>query len=240
MLIVDFDGVVCDALAECALVTWLGGHRDRPWSPGRTELRRVPPSFVRRFRMIRDYARTLDHFVLAHLPDAQWIRERRDFERIFRALPRDYVRDFTAAASAARRRIREEEPDFWLGMHTLYPGISALLERHSGRVAVVTAKDEESVRDILRRHGLEHTVTEVVGECADKAGAVRDLCARRRIRPAQAVFVDDSLTNVRRVAAVGVRARWATWGYHTPEDLRDGAHPDIHPLDLAEVPDLVV
>jgi phosphoglycolate phosphatase-like HAD superfamily hydrolase len=238
VLVVDFDGVVCDALAECALITWLGAHQGRPWSSGRTQFRRVPQPFIRRFRVIRDYSRTLDHFVLAHLPYTQWINGQRGFERIFHSLPESYVGRFTATASAARARLRDEEPEFWLDMHTLYPGMSLLLQRHAGATAIVTAKDEESVRGILHRHSLEHVVTDVIGECSDKPRAVRDLCLRHRIPPPQATFIDDNLTNVRCVSEVGVRALWATWGYHTPEDLVNGARPGIRPLALSGVPGL--
>ncbi|MDF5756963.1 HAD family hydrolase [Spongiactinospora sp. TRM90649] len=219
MLVVDFDGVVCDALAECALVTWLGAEGVARWNSGAGVLRRVPASFVRRFRKVRDYSRVLDHFVVAHLPYADWVRGRKDFDRIFRTLPAGYVSDFTRAASAARGRLRTEEPDFWLGLHTLYPGIAPLLLGQAGKTMIVTAKDERSVWDILRRHGLDGTVAEVIGECGQKAIAVRDLCRRHGISPADTTFIDDNLANVRGVAAVGVRAMWAEWGYHTPEDM---------------------
>lgn len=240
MLVVDFDGVVCDALQECALITWLGANDDRGRASGQVQLKRVPTAFVRHFRKIRDYSRTLDHFALAHLPYTRWIKGQRDFERIFRSLPEAYVSRFTAQATTARTRLREEEPDFWLGMHTLYPGIARMLERHAGTTAIVTAKDEGSVRDILRRHRLEHTVTEVIGECASKAEAIRDLCARHRIPPARATFIDDNLTNARKVSAVGVHTLWATWGYHTPEDLANAHRSEVRPIDLAAVPELSV
>ncbi len=235
MLAIDFDGVVCDALAECALVTWLGSDGRRSWTSGSTELRRMPRGFVQRFRHVRDYARVLDHFVLAHVPYAAWLSGQKDFDRVFGSLPDGYVRRFTSAAGAARTTIRRDEPEFWLGMHTLYPGVADLLRRHAGRTAIVTAKDEDSVRAILRRHDLEHTVLEVVGECARKAEAVRDLCTRHGVDPARATFVDDNLTNVRRVGAVGVRTLWATWGYQTPDDRAAADRYGVRRLGLSEL-----
>jgi phosphoglycolate phosphatase-like HAD superfamily hydrolase len=256
MLVIDFDGVVCDALVECALVTWLGdpgslgarrngagagsaGRRapDR-WRPGSTQARRLPRPFLGRFRTVRDYSRTLDHFVVAHLPYADWLRGQCEFDRIFGSLPPDYVGEFTEAASTARRRIRTDEPDFWLGLHTVYPGVGGLLERHAPTTAIVTAKDEASVWDILRWHGLDHTVSQVIGECGRKDEAVRDLCLRRGVEPRGVAFIDDNLTNVRRVATVGVNALWAGWGYHTPDDLGVADRHDIAPLALTALPGL--
>jgi phosphoglycolate phosphatase-like HAD superfamily hydrolase len=238
MLVIDFDGVVCDALEECALITWLGEAGRRPWTSGSAQHRRLTRRFVGTFRRVRDFSRTLDHFVVAHLPYSEWIRGQRDFDRLFGSLPEAYVDDFTSQASAARRRIRTDEPDFWLGMHTVYPGVGPLLERHAPTTAIVTAKDEASVWDILRWHGLDHTINEVIGECGRKDEAVRDLCVRHSVEPAQASFIDDNLTNVRRVASVGVSAIWARWGYHTPEDVGTARNLGIAPLELATLPTL--
>ncbi len=92
-------------------------------------------------------------------------------------------------ASAARY----EETAFWLGLHELYPPVARLLRENAGSVAVVTAKDAASVRTVLEFHGLGDTVAEVIGECGQKAEAVRDLCERGRIAPAAVTFVDDNL-----------------------------------------------
>ncbi|WP_157253288.1 HAD family hydrolase [Nonomuraea typhae] len=235
LLVADFDGVVADAFEECALITWLGAGGRHPWAPGSARRLKVPTAFLSRFRTVRAYARTLDHFVVAHLPQADQVRGRQDFDRIFHALPEPRVRAFTRAASAARARIRTEEPDYWLGLHTLYPGIAGLLRRHAGAIAIVTAKDEPSVLAILDRYGLEDTVAEVVGECSRKADAVRELCVRHGRTPAEVTFLDDNLPNVRAVAATGARTLWATWGYHTRDDVTEAARDGVARLDLDAV-----
>ncbi len=239
-LVVDFDGVIVDALEECALVTWLGVHPPAAGTPVSAYLDALPDGFARRFARVRDYSRTLDHFLVAHRAAAGNISSQADFDRIFAALTPATVRDFVAAATAARQRCRTEEEPFWLDLHTLYPGVDDLLRRHAGAVAVVTAKDAESVRVILRRRGLGDTVVEVIGECARKDEAVRDLCARHRVPPRDVLFIDDSLTNVRRVAGTGVQTRWATWGYHTPEDVAAARAAPTRPLHLAEVSTITI
>lgn len=239
-LIVDFDGVVVDALEECALVTWLGVHPPVASAPVSAYLPAIPPGFLRRFARVRDFSRTLDHFLVAHRPAADRIAAQAEFDRIFGVLTPATVRSFVAGAGAARQRCRTEEAPFWLDLHTLYPGIDALLERHAGAVAVITAKDAESVWTILRRRGLAHTVVEVIGECGRKDDALRDLCRRYGARPQDVTFVDDNLTNVSRVAATGARHAWATWGYHTPEDVATAARLGIPRISLAEVPTLSV
>ncbi|GAB1643435.1 HAD family hydrolase [Krasilnikovia sp. MM14-A1259] len=239
-LIVDFDGVVCDALVECALVTWLGAHPPAPDVPVSSYAIAMPDGFVRRFAKVRDYARTLHHFLVAHRAAADRLTTQAQFDALYGVIPAATVRSFVAAATAARQRCRVEETAYWLDLHALYPGVEDLLLRHAGAVAVITAKDADSVWTILRRRGLDHTVGEVIGECSRKDEAVAELCARTGTTPQQTVFIDDNLTNVRRVARTGARTYWATWGYHTPEDVAAAAGARVRPLTLAGLPTLNV
>ncbi|MEV7090510.1 HAD family hydrolase [Streptomyces sp. NPDC093085] len=239
LLALDFDGVVCDALDECALVTWLG---DRPHDltlSGPEQLARVPAEFTARFRKVRNYARVLDHFLVAHHPEAEAIGSQAEFDRLFASFPDPRIQRFVAGASDARDWFRNTEPDFWLGLHTLYPGVADLLLRAGVPVVIVTAKDEPSVRAILDRHGLETAVAGVYGECAAKPEAVREACARRGIPLEAATFVDDNLTNVRRVSATGARAWWARWGYQTPEHRAEAARFEVPALELKDLPALL-
>jgi HAD superfamily hydrolase (TIGR01509 family) len=230
--------VICDALTECALVTWLGVHPPSPKTPVSAYTPAMPRGFLERFRTIRDYARTLDHFVTAHRPMAAYLTSQAGFDRLYGSIANVFVADFTAAASAARARCREEEPEFWTGLHTLYPGVERLLRRHAGKVCIVTAKDEESVWRILRHHRVDDTVLEIVGECSRKAEAVRALAARHGVSTAECTFVDDNLTNAIQVAATGARALWATWGYHTPEHAEQAASAGLPRLNLPGLADL--
>ncbi|MER8042200.1 HAD family hydrolase [Streptomyces sp. NPDC094032] len=238
VLALDFDGVIADALEECALVTWLGIHPYDTSIPGPTQLAAVPPEFLERFRRIRDYSRLLDHFVVAHLPEAATVASQADFDRLYEALDPSYVRKFTQTATAARDRLRTQESDFWLDLHTLYPGIDALLRRFGGSVVVVTAKDADSVRAILGRHGLGDTVAEIFGETGAKAEAVQDVSTRWGVPLDRFTFIDDNLTNAVRVGATGAHSRWAQWGYQTPEHRAEAARLAVVPLELAEVASL--
>jgi phosphoglycolate phosphatase-like HAD superfamily hydrolase len=233
-LVLDLDGVVVDALLECALVAWLGVHPARPDRP--ISAQRPPPEFISGFAAIRPYARTLGHFLVAHRSRPGEITSRAAFERKVTETAEEETAAFVAAATAARDRCRREENAWWLRNHTLYPGLAALLLRHTGRVAVITAKDTGSAWAILRHHGLAGAVTEVVGGCARKDLALTRMCPE----PSAVTFVDDSLANVVQVAATGADARWATWGYHTPEDEAVAAALDVPTIDLAGAAALTV
>lgn len=269
MLILDFDGVVCDAFDECLLVAWLGespgdapgvepgvepgelsdhGSGESPgdrtsgsgpvgdaWEGGPPDPDQVPAAFAARFRVVRTFARTLDHFVVAHERGARAIRTQDGFAAAFDALPRARVDRFAHRAGAARAALRRHHTDWWLDLHALYPGIGPLLRARAGDVAIVTAKDRPSVEEILARHGLDACVREVVGDCHDKPAAVRDLCRRHGVGPREALFVDDNLPNVLGVGATDVPVRWATWGYGTDEHRREAHRLRVPALTLDQL-----
>ena len=237
-LVVDFDGVVCDAFEECALVTWLGLHGVDPDLRISSYLRALPTTFLDQFAHVRNFARTLDEFVVAHVLGDERPRTLVRFREIFDELPGEFVRTFLAKANHARQRCRREEPKFWLNLHALYPGIDELLSRHAGEVYVITAKDAPSVWAILRDHRLEHTVKAVYGEASRKDDVMRQLCREHDRELEDATFIDDNLLNVSRVSTTGARAQWAFWGYHTPEDVEQARAANVQALTLDALPAL--
>jgi phosphoglycolate phosphatase-like HAD superfamily hydrolase len=235
MLVLDFDGVICDALEECGLVTWFGLLGQVPSQPGPILLDRVPAAFLERFAHVRNYARLLDHFAVARMPSSAEVRTQAEFDALFASCDQRAILDFVVAATAVRTSLRETDPDFWLGLHTLYDGISELLRRHSGEISVVTAKDDNSVWEILRRHQLDHTVAAVIGECGRKAEAIEDLSRAAGVDIGDVTFIDDNLTNAARVQSVGARVWWAQWGYQIPEHRVAAVRQGIRPLELGEL-----
>jgi phosphoglycolate phosphatase-like HAD superfamily hydrolase len=232
VLVLDFDGVVADAFDECALVAWLGERSGPAGAPGSV---RPPEAFVKRFRHIRPFSRTLDHFVMGHVEGAEAISDQAGFETAFKALDPDRVAGFTAAANAARTRLRERHPDVWVAMHTVFAPVADLIRGSEADVAIVTAKDAASVRAILAPNGLADHVAAIVDECADKADAVARLCEERGIPVEDAVFIDDNLDNVLHVGGTGARVFWAAWGYSTPDQRERAALSEVARIDLTDL-----
>ncbi|WP_026928480.1 HAD family hydrolase [Glycomyces tenuis] len=238
MLVLDFDGVIADAFDECAAVAWLGMRPNERDGAAEDHLGRAPASFAERFRAVRPYCRTLDHFIVAHVPGSTEIADQADFDRRFAEAGEARAAAFAERATAAREAIRRRDPAAWAAMHTLYPGIAELIRGAGAPVAIVTAKDEPSVRAILVAHGLEEGVRAVLGECHDKARELERLCAEAGLDAASSVFIDDNLDNVLRVRSTGARTFWARWGYSTPEQHARAEALGVDALDLADLPGL--
>ena len=235
VLVLDFDGVLCNPDDECRLVTWLAAHPPARSTPISSYLTAVDPGFASRFRRIRGYARLLEHLMVAHQPEAELIQSHADFAAVFESIPASEVAAFTSAASAARNRFRAEEPGCWLGLHPLYPGVAEALRDGTRAVAVATARDAESAWTVLDYHGLRGRVIDVAGDCLDKAGFIASLCEQFDIEAGDVAFADDSIHNVLAVAATGARAYWAMWGHRVPEDLATAREAGTTRLELGEL-----
>lgn len=244
MLALDFDGVIADALTECAAVTWYADG-DEPVEdfspltlPGAVDA--VPGSFLATFEQVRAYSRTLDDFMVALELHGRAPRVDRG---LFEATRRTVGASALAAAAARAERVRAHWRDSqfgpWVGLHEVHPEMRDLLRDTDHTVAVVSAKDPDSITAILAHHGLDSSVAVVIGSCHDKRAALSDLLDRH---PAAAdeglTFVDDCLANVVAVGDLPLAARWARWGYHGPEDVTEAERLGIAGLDLSDLPAL--
>lgn len=216
LLALDFDGVVVDALSECATVTWFSTRTGRPRPPDTLAhaVELVPEKFTDTFARIRPYCRTMADFMVAlHWPDDPV--DATAFTRVRGRLDERML--LAQAATGERRRAhwRRVDPLGWLAAHHVHTPTAKLLTEWRGPTAIVSAKDVDSIAAILNHHHL--TCDHIIGQATDKAAALRAL-TRDGTR---AVFIDDNLDNADRVGTCPqVRSYWAMWGYHTPEDVR--------------------
>ncbi len=115
----------------------------------------------------------------------------------------------------------------------VYPGVAAgLAELHrlGLRLAVVTNKPTKASVSVLTRLGLSHWIDVVVG---GDAGMHRkphpqpllSACEELEVRPAQALMVGDSLTDVLAARAAGLAVVCVPYGYN------EGADPRALPCD---------
>ncbi len=239
MLALDFDGVVCDALGECAAVTWLAGRATSPedW-PLPAAVASVPPPFLTTFASVRAYSRTLADFMVANAVPAGPTIGRAEFRRHRAAAGVARLADQARLAESIRAYWREAQPEQWIGLHTVHAEVAALIRAAPEPVAIVSAKDAESIRAILDAAGLSDDIGAVVGSCRDKPAALAELVADNDGRPV--IFIDDNLDNVLAASSrPGVDGRWAGWGYHGREDELTADDLGIGPLSLDALPALL-
>lgn len=233
VLVLDFDGVICDSWRECAFITWAGQHGWSPAEFGAGAFPAIPGAFIQRFLALRGYARNLGHFLVPVLPGSEQISCRADFDRYYAGLAPEVVATFVDRALRFRASVRSRHREQWLAFHALYEGVPGLLSSLSDRLYIVTARDRQSVHALLAVHGIAVSPERIYGERCSKRAALRAIQAREH---AEVYFVDDNLQDVVAVQDNGHRAVWALWGYSASEDRAEANRLGTPVLSLPELP----
>ena len=238
ILALDFDGVLCDGMAEYFGSAWRAWRRLRP--SGAPD---PPPGLAERFAQVRpvvEHGWEMPLLIMALLagvseteilerwrPDAlldELHQSRRDVAAVL-----DGVRDEWIAA---------DEAD-WLDHHRFYPGTSERLRRLADgptRVVVITTKEGRFARKLLTRQGVDLGGANVYGKETDrpKPAILTELAAPGS--SAGLWFVEDRLKTLQAVKGSpgleNVGLFLAGWGYNTPRD-REVARGDDRVVLLA-------
>lgn len=232
IIALDFDGVVCDALLECAAVTWYAGHLDHCVPSLSEAITSLPVDYVDRFRSVRSYSRTLADFMVAnHTSSPVGTRDR--FEQVRSSVPVQTLHAQAAIGEQIRTRWRTLDYDSWMTHHTLYPVIKEFIARSPHDIVIVSAKDSASISAILAHHDLAGAVTSIHGSCTDKNAVLGDL-----VESSPVLFIDDSLANVLAAEQLPLTALWAEWGYHTTEDVAVAESSGTTSITLHDINDI--
>ena len=242
ILVVDFDGVICDSTEECVVTAWNAYSNEQGMVRFANE---VPEPFQSMLRTHRNYVRTAGEYLL--LIEAarcgRTIGSQADYDRLFEEFPAGIQR-YAAAFFAAREVLRREDESHWLSLHTIYPGIPVNLRRlwDLFDLFVVTGKDWQSVRMFFDGFDLPIERSRVYDKDAahDKLEAIRIIAGNAGQPLTSTVFVDDNIYHLLPPHEAGCSAFMAGWGYHTNDQIQLAKQRSIPILELETWADLLL
>jgi FMN phosphatase YigB (HAD superfamily) len=214
ILALDFDGVVCDSIAECLATSYLAYCRSNP-----RVSRECPGRWQSLFRARRGVVRPSGHYLLLW----DWITRFADrdlspdqFEELGRG-QQARLQDFEHLFHSLRDLAIKDDPERFVALNPLYPGvIESWPALREWPLYIVSTKDEPAIKLILQTHRLE--VEGVFGRgSGSKAQTLCSLAALHQVPPEQVVFIDDNALHVADASAAGITAVVANWGYG-PQD----------------------
>jgi phosphoglycolate phosphatase-like HAD superfamily hydrolase len=234
LLVLDFDGVLCDSSRECMLVTWHGaqGHPVETFS--RRAVARLPSAFVERFKAYRRFARHLGHFQVALVPDLPLMTGQDAFEAAYGALDKERRQAFMEQVQAYRQQVRAQRTQTWLFHHVFYRGVLSWLRRQPTPPWIVSARDQASLLALLSRHDVHLPPEQVYGASTDKLKALSAIAKRTKMSREDLLFIDDHPAHVQAAYRAGFRAMFASWGYGVL-DAGSSAMPSVPCLRLPDL-----
>ena len=253
LLVLDFDGVVCDGMEEFFESSW------RAWQSLKIE--EVPAGrrseLHDRFARLRPVVEAGWEMVLligilastAPAEDAEleeherWVRAR----DAFRTTCGQAQETLFAALERARDAWLATDRDGWLRCHRFYPGIADWLGRLVGQgqvVYILSTKHKRFLDDLISWQGVPLSGERVIGRATPrkpKWEVIHEMAARHGLPSdgAGVWFVEDRLETLlefRSAAAQlgGARLFLADWGYVFARDVARARTLGFAPLALAE------
>ena len=239
LLVLDFDGVVCDSERECFASSWLtyrelraagGGGGEPPPPPGP---QRIALRSRRRFRELRPLIRSgEDYVVIQHLlaraeaqPEYPLPATQEAFDACRGALGAERVAAYQRALAATRTRFLQRDRAGWLALNRIYPHMQALLTGCDlANVRILSTKAAPLVREILRAHAIPLPAAAVFHAASNPNGAAtRKLDVIAGLLDAlpggRALFVEDQLDHLLDNRDPRIAAYLADWGYVLPQWL---------------------
>lgn len=243
ILALDFDGVLCDGLAEywhSASLAYghLWGKADdlHPHELAFRQLRPVievgweMPLLIRALVLGYDKNQCLHHWPRFVKQLCQ--QEQKSPATIANVL--DEVRDRQIA----------ENLSTWLQLHRFYPGIIPWLNQRVSQqiVYIITTKEGRFTQQLLRDAGVVLNPNHVWGKelKQSKPASLTQILQHHQIAPDRCHFLEDRLPTLHKVKETiplrGMGLYLATWGYTTPEEISQAqGDRDIQTLTLGDL-----
>ncbi len=218
LLVLDFDGVICDSRDECCLSSWIAYYdlykKNRP--------ARVPLSLGAEFARLRPFIRTGGDFLLIQeaLEAGQDVTDQKEFDALAERAGPEKMKLFKELFYQARSALLSEDRPFWLSLNRIYPHVFDVLRSllPEAPVQILSTKRPQFIVEIVDHAGLK-----VSKDCIHESGAEEKLPRAESLRKEggfeRAVFLDDQIDNIRGNTNPKVEAFLAAWGYVKKEWL---------------------
>ena len=219
LLVLDFDGVICDSVEECFVSSWEARFRLRG---GTGPVPEPPAGGLAAFARMRPFVRNGEDFLVILESSERGIAasDQGAFDALAAGIGAGVLRDFKARFYVARERLLAEERDRWLRMNRVFPHARAALLAALAAdlpLAILSTKRSPFILEILSANGVAFPAGAVHHTTGPKVPVVRELLAASGC--ASAVFIDDQVDYLLGLDDPRIDGRLATWGYVRPEWL---------------------
>lgn len=224
LLVLDFDGVICDSLPECFVSSWYAYHvLERGCAPDA-----VPRDAFSRFAALRPYIRSGEDYLLIHdlMRQGLALASQGEFDaRIGEAGP-SRMEHYKAILYQARETLLGDSPEYWCRLNPIYPhmreGLLAL--DPAANVFILSTKRAPFIIKILASAGVSFAEERVLySGSRPKGEMIGEILGRTECR--RAVFIDDQVDHFTGAAGwsrggITIDCRLASWGYVRSEWLQ--------------------
>ena len=231
LVLLDFDGVICDSVDECmaasarAYYDLQGGTMPAPLA----SRRRVD------FARLRPFIRTGEDYLLIHelIDRGIAVQNQADFDEAAHEAGPGKMGRFRDLFYRGRVELMQADRDAWMSMNRIYPEARAALLGAAGKALfILSTKKPEFIRDILCHAGIEVPARRILFSGHDPKLPIVER-VRSEGGHGRAVFIDDQVDHLLANPFPCVAVYLASWGYVASEQVaREAGIPVLAASDL--------
>ena len=213
-LIFDFDGVLCDSIEECMVVSF-----NAYWENTHIDTKLITNPLREYFYKYRYLVRPAgEYFVIWESYYKNNAFKNRSYD--------DMLNDCSFQVSLFQdkffkyRENLKKDYDMWISLHKPYPNILKFLIRNDGSIFILTNKDRDSVEKISTAHGYRDKIAAIYSKeiSSDKYFLIKQLVEDHNYinETDHIYYLDDNISNLRDVSRIDMPnliCLLAQWGY---------------------------
>jgi phosphoglycolate phosphatase-like HAD superfamily hydrolase len=252
LFITDFDGVICDSVIECLLVTHNAYHTlHSPTFQRSLSLEAIPLERQRQFRALRPYLKGAEDFVPMYMAiEKQVSITSQPVFNNYRTQHEAQFLTYQKAFYAERDYLQRHEKDLWLRLNPLFDGIrdTLLACKSFDRIHILTTKRQQDVVAIFDYQQVPFPADHIFYmKAAGKPQKLLDLLQEHDAIPQESVYIEDQVDFLVMSKARDIGSYLVEWGYVSEEQkalARQHAIPVIgtkkfaHLLEQAITPEI--
>jgi phosphoglycolate phosphatase-like HAD superfamily hydrolase len=239
LFITDFDGVLCDSVMECLLVTYNAYNRLHSSSFQRTLSLNTIASYKRqKFRKLRSYLRGVEGFVPIFMAIERNIpiNNQQDFDRVQEQYKYDLTR-FQEAFYGERDYLQQHEKELWLSLNPLFEGIGEALKQQDSfkNVHILTTKRQEDVLKIFQYQGIPFPADHITYmKAAGKIQKLLEILRENNVVMHESVYIEDQIDFLVESKKHQIGSYLVEWGYVSDEQRSLAKQYDIPIIGVDE------
>jgi len=212
LLVLDFDGVICDSVEECLVSSWTAYHELFRGLPPADP----PPAARAPFRAMRPFVRSGEDFVLLQelVDKGDSVDSQEEFDRAWKrpGIPAHTV--FKDLFYQARTNLMERDRPAWLAMNPIHGHVAAAIARlpPAYPLFILSTKKAQFVRETLSANGIRIAVERVLYAEGEPKLSIIGKMLKTTGAP-RAIFVEDQIDAIKGNTNPRIEVYLASWGY---------------------------
>ena len=245
LIALDFDGVICNSMDECMLVSYNAylnkSHiKDIDFSVLPVELQ----SGFKKHRYLVGPAQDF-YFLWKSLFSKN--TSSGEIVKTYYKLKSDEVGmeiPFVKRFYSFRTKLKEDHFSQWILLNPIYKQIMSVFNDgiDIDNVFIVTAKDTDSVSDLLHANNIDINRKQIFGReiSLDKVNLFIKIIKGTKIEPQNILYIEDKISHLIKVKNIGINGYLATWGYNSPSARNEALLNDITPISLNDIHSIII